>query len=388
LIADPLTVLAAATLVVAAVLAVRLAVGQGSLGRLEDAETVPAEEAPHVSIVVAARNEARHVAAAVRTLLAQDYPDFEVVVVDDRSDDGTGEILDGLRDRRRSDRRAELRVLHVSTLPDGWLGKNHALQRGAEAATGDLLLFTDADVLMAPDAVGRAVGWLEREQLDHLAVAPRLHAGGPLAASAVAVFLVAFSTFFRPWRARDPRSRAHIGIGAFNLVRATAYRAIGGHRPIAMRPDDDVRLGARLKGAGFRQAALVGHDGVAVEWYPSLRAMARGLRKNTFAVVDYRLSLVVAGTALPVLFAFWPVLALLLTDGPTRWLNAAVVLLGVLTVADTAHGHRLPRWVGPAYPLGAALLLWMVWSAALRATLSGGIEWRGTRYGLEELRRG
>lgn len=346
---------------------------------------------------MAARDEAAHVEAALGTLLAQAYPDLEVVVVDDRSSDGTGAILDRVaagwaRQSQRAARdghgRARLRVLHVTELPAGWLGKNHALHRGAGVADGEVLLFTDADVLLRPDAVARAVGLLERQGLDHLAVAPRIHAGGPWATMTVGVFLVVFGAVFRPWKARDPRSRHHIGIGAFNLVRTSAYRAIGGHAGIALRPDDDVRLGRRLKRSGHRQATALGRATVLVEWYPSLRAMARGLRKNAFAAVDYRLAAIVAGTLVPVLFIFWPVAALALTGGMVLRLNAAILLVGVLGTWDTARAHGLRRWVALTYPLGAAFLLWIVWSATLATLRSGGIEWRGTRYRLDELRRG
>lgn len=364
-------------------LATQLVAGLGSLPRLAELSPSLPPRPPRVSMVVAARDEARHIAAAVGTLLAQDYPDFEVVVVDDRSTDGTGELLD-----RLAENRAGLRVVHVTELPAGWLGKNHALERGAELSSGALILFTDADVMMRPDAVRRAVSLLEARGLDHLAVAPRIHTGGPWATMTLTLFLVLFSTVFRPWKARDPESRHHIGIGAFNLVRAEAYRSIGGHRAVALRPDDDVRLGRALKGAGFRQDAASGRDTVSVEWYPSLRAMARGLRKNAFAVVDYRLSLVVAGTVLPIVFAFWPLAALVLTSGAVWWLNAGVVALGVTATAATARAHGAPLWTALAYPVGSALLLWIVWAAALRALVRGSVEWRGTEYPLEELRDG
>jgi hypothetical protein len=170
-------------------------------------------------------------------------------------------------------------------------------------------------------------------------------------------------------------------------VRAAAYRAIDGHRGIALRPDDDVRLGRALKDAGYRQAAASGRELVEVEWYPSLEAMTRGLRKNAFAVVDYRLSLVALGTLLPVVFVFWPVAALFVTGGVTRWLNAATVALGTLTTYDTARNHGLPTWTAPLFPLGSLVLLGIVWAAALRAVVTGTVEWRGTPYRLEDLRR-
>ncbi len=354
--------------------------GLASLPRLGDAPSPGPGALPTVSIVVAARDEALHIARAALTLLRQDYPDFDVVAVDDRSTDGTGEILDQMGHPR-------LRVLHVRELPDGWLGKNHALQRGAEMATGELILFTDADVLMKPDALRSAVALLLDRRLDHLAVAPRLDAGSPWARAVVAVFVVVFSTFFRPWKAADPRSPWFIGVGAFNLVRADAYRAVGGHRTVALRPDDDVRLGRALKRAGYRQAAASGAGRVEVEWYPSVGAMARGLRKNVFAVARYRLSLVAAGTVLPLLLIFWPLTALLVTTGATWWLNLTVLLTGAVITGAIAREYGLPAWTGAAYPLAAATFLWIVWAAALRAVSRGSIEWRGTEYSLDRLRR-
>lgn len=377
-----LLVLALLTLAAALVLAAQLILGLRSIDRLADAPEL-GDDALSVSVVVAARDEARDIGAAITSLLAQDYPALEVVAVDDRSSDGTGSILDRLaRDRD------DLEVIHLSELPEGWLGKNHALHRGAERAHGELLLFTDADVIMEPSAIRRAVALLEARDLGHLAVAPRLHAGGPWATMTVTVFLALFSTVFRPWRASDPDSRHFIGVGAFNLVRAEAYRAIGGHASVALRPDDDVRLGRALKTAGFRQAAAAGREAMSVEWYPSLGAMERGLRKNAFAVVEYRLSLVAAGTLLPVTLIFWPVATLFLTTGAVWWANLGVVAVGAGTTAAVAKGHGLPIWTGLTYPLASVFLLWIVWSATLRAVVTGTVEWRGRKYRLDELRRG
>ena len=374
--------LALATLGLSVFVGYRLIRGLSSLPDLGSSPPVEDDAAPMVSIVVAARDEAADIAEAINTFLSQRYPSFEVVVVDDRSIDGTGDILDRLAEGH------PVRVIHIDELPPDWLGKTHALQRGAEAARGDLLLFTDADIMMRPDALSRAVGTLERGGWDHLAVAPRMHSRSGWVEAVVAVFLVVFSVFYRPWRAREPEQRAAIGIGAFNLVRAEAYRAIGGHTAIRLRPDDDVRLGRRLKEAGYRQLVAAGRDLLTVEWYPSVAAMARGLRKNVFAAVEYRLWLVAAGTLVPVLLIFWPLAALFVTGGLAWWLNLGIVLTGLAVASYTAGAHGLPPWVGLLYPVASAVFLGMVWLAALRATIRGTVEWRGTEYPLEVLRTG
>lgn len=225
--------LALATLAAYAVIAVDVFSGSRKLRFLREVSAVLPERPPRVSLIAAARNEERNIEAAVRSLLKLDYPELELILVNDRSEDRTGVILDQLA---REDGR--LCVLHVAELPPGWLGKNHALWLGSRQARGELLLFTDADVLMRPDVLRRAVHLLESAGLDHLAATPEARMPKLLLNLFMAAFGFVFGVFTRPWQARDPKSPRHIGIGAFNLVRAEAYARVGGHRTIALRPDD------------------------------------------------------------------------------------------------------------------------------------------------------
>ncbi|MCA1734075.1 MAG: glycosyltransferase, partial [Acidobacteria bacterium] len=212
--------------------------GIGSF-RLRSLSSLPAtgDDWPRVSVVVAGRNEEAAVEDAVVSLLALDYPDLEIVFVNDRSDDATGSILDRLA---ASDPR--LRVIHVTELPEGWLGKNHALHLGAARASGTVLLFTDADVMFEPSTLRRAVRYLLDRNLDHLAASPRIVVRSPIVGMFVASFGLFFSIFSKPWRASGPNPKHHVGIGAFNLVKSSTYRRVGGHEPIRMRPDDDMKL--------------------------------------------------------------------------------------------------------------------------------------------------
>lgn len=340
-----------------------------------------AAEMPAISVVIAARNEERGIEPALRSVLGQRGRRIEVIVVDDRSDDATGAILD-----RMALAEPRLRIIHVAELPDGWLGKNHALWIGAAAATGELLLFTDADVVMAPDTLQRAAGHVVREGLDHLTVAPRVHMPGALLQAFGIVFAVFFGLFTRPWRVRDPRSPAHVGIGAFNLVRAEAYRAIGTHAAIAMRPDDDVKLGKLVKKHGLRQDFVPGAELVSVEWYASVREAVRGLRKNGFAGVDYRLELVVAATVVLLAFCVWPFVGVWIAGGWARVLYGVAIALFLGIFAGAAASQRTPLWQCVLVPAASLLLVAVIWNATLYALVNRGIEWRGTHYPLDQLR--
>src|SRR5215218_1760725 len=195
---DVLFWLAAATAAGFVATFARLLLAAGQMRRLGDV--------PPLSIVVAARNEARGIEQAMRSLLSQDAPRLEVVAVDDRSDDATGAILD-----RFAEGEPRLRVVHVADLPPGWLGKNHALWLGAERAGGELLLFTDADVVMAPDTLRRAAAMMAAGGIDHLPAGMHVDMPGWLLKTFGVFFGLMFTVFSRPWKARDPRSRSHVG---------------------------------------------------------------------------------------------------------------------------------------------------------------------------------
>ena len=193
---------------------------------------------------------------------------------------------------------------------------------------------------MAPDTVLRAAAYLRREGLDFVAAAPRVVMPGALLQAFGVVFTLFFSLYTRPWKARDPHSRAHIGIGAFNLVRADAYRRMGTHQAIAMRPDDDMKLGKLVKKHGLSQDFLYGAGQISVEWYATLRQALRGLRKNGFAGVDYRLDRVLLATVAIALLFLVPVPAVLLTGGWTRLLFGVAIGLMLLLYAGAARALR------------------------------------------------
>lgn len=357
-----------------------LHVGLRRLRYLRDVDPVGDADLPTLSIVVGARDEAAAIEPALRSLLALDHPRLQVVAVDDRSTDGTGAILDRIA---HDDPR--LHVIHVAALPGGWLGKVHALHLGSQAAQGEFLLFTDADVHVAPDALRRALAHCVREQLDHLAVLPQLHVRQGLLASLLVESQALFYATLPPWKlATSPR--VYVGLGAFNLVRAEAYRRAGGHDALRLEVLDDLALGKRLKAHGARQGLLLGEAAVALEWYRDARGFMQGLEKNSFAAAGYSVPKAIAGSLALLALRVWPFAGLALTAGPTRWVNAVAVAAGLAihwrVWRTTAWPARALLW----FPLAPVLMLAVLWRAVLLTLRRGGIAWRGTFHPLAALR--
>ncbi|MEI6106576.1 MAG: glycosyltransferase [Opitutae bacterium] len=334
---------------------------------------------PRVSLVLAARNEGRTIGAALPTMLQLDYPDFEIIAVDDRSEDDTGAVLD-----RLAAGDARLRVDHIRELPPGWLGKTYALHHGAALATGEWILFTDADIHFQPDVLRRAVGYARSKSLDHLAAIPRLHEHGHLLGICVSAFSLLFAMFVRPWRVPNPASRAHGGIGAFNLVRASMYRKLGGHEPLRMRPDDDIKLGKLMKSGGFSEIVL-GAGALSVSWYATVGEFVRGLEKNAFAGVDYRAWVIIGALVVHFVGVFLPLLGVVAAVGPDRWIWLAtiVVMLGVAADNHRFDGGRW--WHGLFLPVGIAMMDFILVRSMVLTYWRRGIIWRGTHYPLREL---
>ena len=382
---DPLFYLALATLGATLLAGLDLVRGLRSLTRLEEVEPLAGPDLPAVSIVIPARNEERKLPRALRSVLDQEYPRLQVVAIDDRSTDATPQIL-----AEHAARDSRLHVLSISELPDGWLGKNWALDRGARVASGEFLIFADADVVMKPSTVARAVSRMRSEGLDHLTAFPQFEPQGPLYNALVRTFGLFLTLYLRPWKAADPDSRLSLGIGAFNMVRAEFYRSVEGHERIALRPDDDLRLAQLLKANGARAEAVVAIELLAVEWYESTREMVRGLMKNSFAAANYRLREVAAASAGQLLFIVWPFAAVWVTGGAALALNVAIVLgflfIYAYYVRFFGEENLWSALYGLTLPLAALAMVYIIWRSAILALVRGRIEWRSTEYSLEELR--
>jgi glycosyltransferase involved in cell wall biosynthesis len=378
-------ILSGATLLTTISLAAIVIRGQRKIRKLIDSPPeLPAGNTtwPGVTIIVAARNEETHVAAAVKSLLAQDYDDFEVLVVNDRSTDHTGAILHELAKRE-----GRLTVVDVTDLPAGWLGKNHALHLGSQKARGDLLLFADADVSMTPEVLKRAVAFLCREKLDHLPIVPDILMPHWFLDSFALTFFMCFNSYFRPWKASDPKSKCYVGVGAFNMVRASVLKRLGGLERIKMRPDDDVMLGRLVKHNGFRQELLYGGDLLSVPWYPSIRETINGLMKNAFSALNYNPWLLMGSSLVAVINLVLPFFAIWFVGGFARWIYFASIIAIMVMMIDEAILARRRWWVVLAFPLTILLLVYIQWRAMILTYWQDGIVWRGTHYPLAELRK-
>jgi glycosyltransferase involved in cell wall biosynthesis len=365
------------------VMAVAALLGSRQIGQLSKVEPAPATELPKVSIIIPALNEAATIEPALSSVLSLDYPDLEIIAINDRSTDETGPILEGLAASE-----PRLQVYHIKELPAGWLGKNHALWYGAGKATGELLLFTDADVVMSRGSLERAVSFMLARRLDHLAVFFDVVVPGGLLNMLMIDFAAAFMAGMRPWKARQEKNRCHIGVGAFNLVRAKAYQVCGSHRAIAMDPVDDVTLGRLLKESGGRQDCLFGRGDISVEWYRSVPEMVQGLEKNIFPYLGYSLVKIFAVSLVVVLLRIWPLLALFFSDGLLMTLNGILLLLQFLASLTVAANSSIAVRHLVWFPFSAFVGLYIIWHSAIKTLLRGGILWRGSFYSLEELKKG
>jgi glycosyltransferase involved in cell wall biosynthesis len=339
---------------------------------------------PSLSIVIAACNEVETLEPGLRSLLAQDYPDLEIVVVDDRSTDGTGEIVDRMT---ATDPRA--RAVHVKELPPGWLGKVNALRCGYTATRGDYVLFSDADVHFAPGALKAALALAALERLDHLTLLPGFRGTSLMHRALMQEFVAGYVRRTRG-SAGLTGAKASFGFGAFNLVRREAFAATEGFEWFRMEVLDDLALGELMKRNGGRCGFAVAPQALQILWYPSLGEAIRGFGKNAFgglaAYRTGRLFGMAFGTLLLGIAPFF-----LLFQGGRRWLWSLPALAVMALLSEAAVARKrfgVPLLPGLLTAAAHVLMAFAMVRSALICRRQGGIVWRGTLYPLAELRAG
>jgi glycosyltransferase involved in cell wall biosynthesis len=341
---------------------------------------------PRVSIIVPARNESEAIEAALTQLLNLDYANYEVIVVDDRSTDNTGAIMD--RVAAGAAAHGKMKVIHIKQLPPDWLGKTHAMWTAAKQATGDWLLFTDADVLFRPDSLRRAIAYAEAEPADHLVLFPKMIMNSPGERMMIAFFQTLFVFGHRPWKVADPKTDDHMGVGAFNLVRRRAYEAVGSYQRLRMEVLDDMKMGKVIKKAGFAQRNVFGDGLITLHWAQGALGVVNNLTKNFFAVLSYqwpRATIAAIGLAFLNLVPFF---GTIFVQGWGRLpYGIALASMFLIYVGMSSRSSIRPYYF-LLHPVSTILFTYTVVRSMVLTLKCGGVMWRGTLYPLDKLRDG
>jgi glycosyltransferase involved in cell wall biosynthesis len=365
------------------ILGLRSAYGALKLPWIKDFPPIAGTNVPRISLLFAARDEEEKLPGALATLAQLDYPEVEIIGVDDRSEDATGRILDEFAASH-----PRFRAIHVKELPAGWLGKPHALQQAYEASSGEWLLFTDADVRFKSDVLRRAMTMISERKLDHLSLFGDVEMVGFWEKVVVTFFGMAFHMATAPSEVINPKSGAYVGVGAFQLLKRSAYEAVGTHRRLAMEVVDDMKLGKIVKQAGFRSAVAVAQDFVVVRWHSGVRNLINGVTKNFFAGSGFSVARVAISIFGLLLMNVLPFAGLIFGHGWVRIFSGICVLVVLCFHA----GVDIVMRVSPLYcftvPIGAVLFGYMLLRSTVYTLKQGGIVWRGTFYPLEALKRG
>jgi hypothetical protein len=372
-----------AALTLAGLLPVTLLAGEkNGLLRLEHFEPLPDHRLPAVSLVIVGRDEARTIGPALSSVLGLDYPELEVIFVDDRSSDGTAQVVRQVQQSSAGGSR--LTLIENRELPDGWLGKVHAQHLGVRASRHPLVLLTDADVVFEPSALRLAVSAQQVLHADHLAVLPAVEARGFWESVLVAWLALLFLALVRPASLHRSRHR-FLGVGAFALLRREVLEQVGWLEPLRLQVIDDGFLGLMVKARGGRQLALMGQGQLRLRWFEGLGGLVRGLEKNAYAASGYSLPLALLGAlgAAAPLFILLTLAALCCSH---FWVLAAYLLFS-MAAWQASQAYQTPGWAALGMPLAGLLMAYTILRSAFLCERRGAVTWRGTRYELTRLRQ-
>jgi cellulose synthase/poly-beta-1,6-N-acetylglucosamine synthase-like glycosyltransferase len=341
---------------------------------------------PRVSIIVPARNEEAHIAPALTTLLKLDYDNYEVIAVNDRSTDRTGEVMNQIAITPEA--RERLKIIHITELPSGWLGKAHAMWTAANQANGDWLLFTDADVLFRPDVLTRALAYAEAESADHLVLFPRMIMKSAGERMMIAFFQTLFVFGHRPWKVADPKTKDHMGVGAFNLIRRRVYDAVGSYQALRFEVLDDMKLGKIVKNSGYAQRNVYGADLISLRWAHGAMGMVDNLTKNSCAILSFQWWRALLSAFALAFLNLMPFVGIWTAHGWAR-LPYTVALASIFGIyVGMSWESDIPPYYFVLHPVGTALFVYITLRSMALTLARGGVVWRGTFYSLEELRKG
>jgi glycosyltransferase involved in cell wall biosynthesis len=375
-----------------------------------DRKPATPEGESRVSIIVPARDEEEHIRETLTQLLALEYSNYEIIAVNDRSADRTGQIMEEVAACQgscgadtlarvpapsalqtgadKSIRATRLKVIHVAELPGGWLGKTHAMWLASQQASGDWLLFTDADVRFKPDSLRRAIAYAEAERADHVVLFPRMIMKRPGERMMIAFFQALFVFGHRPWKVADPKARDHMGVGAFNLVRRSVYDAVGTYQALRMEVLDDMKLGKVIKNAGFAQRNVFGEDLISLRWAKGALGIVNNLTKNFFAVLSFQWPRTVACIVGLGFLNLGPFLGVWMAHGWARVPYAIALASLFLIYYGMSARSAVPSYYFFLHPVSSSLFMYTLLRSMVHTFSNDGIVWRGTKYPLDELRKG
>ena len=345
---------------------------------------------PSLTIIVPARNEGKRINTSLRTLLSAEYTNYEIIAVDDRSTDDTGHEMELVAQwcRNVAPASALRDVMHVTDLPPGWMGKQHAMWLAAQHSTGNWLLFTDADVSFRPDALRRAIAYAEATNTDHLVLFP----SHTLQTFGEKIFMAGFQVLFalghRPWKVDDPQSADFMGLGPFNLIRRDAYRQIGTWEALKMEVIEDMKLGKLVKKHGLTQRCAFGPGLLPWRWGRGAVGLSDNLTKNMFSLLQFRWGKSVGALLLLLALNFLPLAGAVWAPGWAKLPYAVALASIALIYVGMSRRTEVPWWTFVFYPVSALMMAVTLLRSMLHAARHRGVIWRGTHYSLDELRKG
>lgn len=343
-------------------------------------ESAPPKSAPLISICVAARNEERGIKNCLASLLQQDYPNFEVIAVNDHSTDNTGEIIHSLAQEN-----SRLTAIDIDELPEGWLGKPHALHIASKTAQGEYFLFTDADPVFEPNALSSALHLMKEKDLDLLTLMPGCEFVSFWERCVQPIIFGFIGTLSRFRKINDPKSPSAMGFGAFLMFKRSAYEKIGGHEGVKNAVLEDVYLARNTKKAGLKMMVAEARAIFSIRMYHSFNEIWTGWRKNIFLAMRKSIPRTLYYIFAVLGFCLTPYLVLILNifrGESLGWIGLACVGLSMVIAAGMAlcHHLRLAKWNLFLFPLGAVIMGAIMLNSMIQITWRQQTEWRGRIY--------
>ena len=355
----------------------------------KDTYSTPPDPAPLVSVIIPARDEEKNMGKCLLSLTEQDYPQMEIIAVDDNSTDKTGEIIEGFQ---KKDRRVKL--VKGKELPPGWRGKNFAIYQGIQQAGGEYLLFVDADVWLAPQCLSQTVCHAREHGSDLLILKGKGEWKGFWEKVIFPVYTQITWVLLPFPLLNDPRSRANLGGGPYLLFKREVYEEIGGHEKIKEEVTEDIVLVSTIKEQGLKLNNLFGRELLTIGAYTNLKVIWRQLSKSYFIGIGRKPWIV--GSSLLMLFSFiilpWFSVLLSLTYliiYRQGWFPLLIFLLGMGQCLSALFiRRRLKKYMGfdntcihnLLQPLGALMIACIMINSTVK-TLSGkGVTWKGRTY--------